>query len=170
MRNKIETIEDAFAFQLQRLYYMENSLRDEFATCCDHVTSKPLRKEIKDYVDAAYSKTLKLERIFNYVMKEPVAQKNDTIRKLLHETREVLSMTGSTFLKDILLINAIKDINAYKTSSYKNLYVYSVELELDTPSDLLQQILQWEVETGRALSALVFQEFNKTPQSIQKCS
>jgi hypothetical protein len=40
-----------------------------------------------------------------------------------------------------------------------------VELELDTVTDLLQQILEWETETGKALAALAMDEFYGMPDS-----
>jgi hypothetical protein len=37
----------------------------------------------------------------------------------------------------------------------------AAELELDTVTDLLQQILEWETATGKSLSTVSISEFNK---------
>jgi ferritin-like metal-binding protein YciE len=168
MKDRIGTIEDAFAFQLQRLYYTENRIKEEFHHCCAHVHSPALKKHVEDYLDETDSKILKLQRVFNYILKEPLPLKNETINRLLHETNEILTLSQSAFLKDLLIINVIKDLNAYKISNYRNVYIYSVELELDTPTDLLQQVLEWELDTSKALSALMLREFNRTPEGQGK--
>jgi ferritin-like metal-binding protein YciE len=165
MKDRVGNIEEAFAFQLQRLYYTEYKIKDALQHCCAHVFSKALRKHVVDYLDETDSKILKLERIFNYILKEPVPLKNETINHLLEETNEVLSLTQSASLKDLLVINVLKDLTAYKISNYRNVYIYSVELELDTPTDLLQQVLEWELDTSKALSGLMLREFNRTPET-----
>jgi ferritin-like metal-binding protein YciE len=164
MKDKIGTIEDAFAFQLQRLYYTEQRIKEEFHQCHAQIHSVALRKHVEDYMDETDSKILKLERVFNYILQEPTPLKNEIINRLLSETKETILLTQSPELKDLLIINVIKDLNAYKISNYKNAYIYSVELELDTPSDLLQHVLEWELDTSKALSGIMLREFNHAPE------
>ena len=161
MKTKITTLQEALAFQLQGLYYAELKVREEFSLCSHHLTSSKLKSEINKYMESADDKILKLERIFNYLMQESMTRKNAVINNLLHETEQMLSITNSAHLKDILMIGCIQNICAYKVSSYKSAYMFSVELELDIVSDLLQHILEWEVETGKVLGVLAIEEFNK---------
>jgi ferritin-like metal-binding protein YciE len=161
MKTSITTLQAALAYQLQGLSYAEKKVKEEFNTCSHHLTSGKLKNEIKKYIDFTDSKLLKLERMFNYLMQEPTTRKNDVIDTLLDETTEMLSYASSSHLKDILMISCIQNICAYKISSYKTAFMFSVELELDTVSDLIQQILEWETETGKTLGLLAIEEFNK---------
>jgi ferritin-like metal-binding protein YciE len=161
MKTKLCTMQDAFAFQLQGLFYTEKKVPEEFNTCRHHISSNSLRSEIEKYITSSESKILKLERIFNYLMQEPMIRKNEVIDAMMDETHHLLAQATSSHLKDILMISCIQNINAYKTARYKTAYMFAVELELDTASDLLQQILAWELATDKALAKLTIEEFNR---------
>jgi ferritin-like metal-binding protein YciE len=161
MKTSIRTLQDAFAYQLQRMFYTEKKVREEFESCSKQITSVEVKDEITRYISNAENKLQKLERVFSYLMQEPGSKKNDVIVKMIDETHHLLSMTSTAHLKDVLMIGCIQNINAYKTAAYKTAYLFAVELELDTASDLLQQILEWEITTGKKLASLSVHEFNK---------
>lgn len=162
MKTKINSLNDALAFLLQGLYFTETKIKEEFPSCCSGIASATIRKEIENYTGSADDKILKLERVFNYLMKEPLTRQNAAINDLVDETHQMLASTSSTHLKDILTIGCVQNINAYKIANYRSAYMFAVEMELDTVTDLLQQILEWEIDTYKALSALSIEEFNKT--------
>jgi len=166
MKKHINTLQDTLAFQLQGLYYAEKKVKGEFDRCLPDISSENLKEEMRRYIASAGNKLLKLERIFNYLMQEPESRKNKVVVKLLDDTREMLSLTDSSHLRDILMVSCLQNINAYKISSLKIAYMFTVELELDTASELLQQLLEWELETGKALSALAIEEFNKCQEMV----
>lgn len=157
----INSLSDALAFLLQGLYFTETKLKESFPWCCSEVSSINIRTEINIYANNADDKLLKLERIFNYLMKEPLTRDNNVMNELMNETHKMIAATTSSYLKDIVSIGCIQNINAYKISNYRSAYMIAVELELDTVTDLLQQILEWEIETGKVLARLSIEEFNK---------
>lgn len=161
MKTSIHTLQNALAYQLQRMFYTEKKVREEFESCSKQITSVEVKDEITRYISNAENKLQKLERVFSYLMQEPGSKKNDVIVKMINETHHLLSMTSTAHLKDVLMIGCIQNINAYKTAAYKTAYLFAVELELDTASDLLQQILEWEITTGKKLASLSLHEFNK---------
>ena len=165
MKTTITSLQDALAFQLQGLHYAETKVGQEFQSCSHHLTSSRLKTEIGRYMDSSKDKILKLERIFNYLMQESVSRKNAVVNEMLHETEQMLSIADSSHLKDILMISCIQNICAYKVSSYKTAYLFSVELELDIVADLLQHILEWEIETANVLGILAVEEFNIIQES-----
>jgi hypothetical protein len=79
---------------------------------------------------------------------------------MIDETQHLLTYATSPHLRDILMIGCIKNINAYKTAIYQMSYLIAVELEMDTPADLIQQILEWELSTCKSLAGLSIREFN----------
>ncbi len=160
MKTKINSLNDALAFLLQGLYFTEVKLKEEFPACCNQITSTRIRNEINNYIENADNKLLKLERIFNYLLKNPLTRNNEVVNELMNETHQMLASTNSSHLKDILSIGCIQNINAYKISNYRSAYMIAVELELDTATDLVQQILEWEIETAKVLAALSIEEFN----------
>ena len=167
MKTKINSLNDALAFLLQGLYFAETKLKEEFPTCCGQITSVRISNEINNYTSNADDKLLKLERVFNYLMKEPLTRPNEVINELMRETHQMLDSTNSSHLRDILSIGCIQNINAYKIANYRSAYMIAVELELDIATDLLQQILEWEIVTGKVLAELSIEEFNKTQKAIR---
>ncbi len=159
MKNKVKTIEDVFINHLQQLFYTETMIKNELSQalqpCCPR-----LREEILEYTESSDNKLLKLERIFNYLMREPSSKKTLAVADLIEETSESLDPATPSHIGDIVLINTLRSINACKIAYYKTAYLYAVELELDTPADLLHQILKWEVECSKTLAKLAVEHFN----------
>ena len=158
------TEQDALAFQLNGLFYSEFKPNSEFNNCLHYVNSIPLRNEIQKYLDGADDKALKLEQIFNYLMAEPLIQKKEIIQTLIDEMHHLLAFTSSAHIKNFLVISCIQNINEYKISCYRTSYMLAAELDLDTASDLLQQILEQELETEKTLNDLSVEEFNQVSE------
>jgi len=167
MKRNIKTLEDALTYQLQGLLFMEKRVKDEFSICSSQITSREVKQEIQKYIDSAESKLLKLERVFNYLLREPAARKNQIVNGMLEETHHLLEYANNDQLKDILMISCVQSINAYKIASYKTAYRFAVELELDTPSELLNEIIQWELQTKAALDSLSMEEFNRSNKVLK---
>jgi ferritin-like metal-binding protein YciE len=165
MKKRIATLQDALIFVLQGMYYTESKLQENFSTCSRQVTSSALEKGIESYTEISKDQKLKIERIFNYLLSDTLSRINEVVDKLMSETLQMQEATTSAHLKDVMLIGCIQNINAYKLASYRTAYRLAVELELDTVTDLLQQILEWETETGKSLAALAMDEFYGMPDS-----
>jgi ferritin-like metal-binding protein YciE len=161
MKKRIESIQDALCYQLQGLLYTERKVREEFFECGNEVTSVEARNEIEKYIATTDNKLLKLERIFNYLMHEPDARENEVINKLIDETHHMIAYTNSPHLRDVLVLECIQNINAYKIATYKSAYLFAIELELDTAEELLQQILEWEIEAAKTFDLVSVHEFNR---------
>lgn len=161
MKTYFHTLQHVLAFELQGLYDAEKKIKKELASSLQAVSSEALRLEIVKYIRNTDNKLRILERIFDYLMLEPDVRKNKVVVDLLEETREMLNNTDSPHLKDILTVSGLQNINAYIVSCLKIAYMFTVEQDLDSVSDLLQQFLESELETGRLLSALAIEEFNR---------
>lgn len=167
MNAKLNSIHDALVYQLQGLVYAENKVKDQFDACKSEISSEELKMELDKYTDRAGEKTLKLQRAFNYLMQEPRKRKNEVIDRVIKETRHMLGYATEMHLKDVLMVTCFQNINAYKTASYRTAYLFAVELGLDTVADFLQQILEWELETGKSLNSLSIHEFNRINTAIE---
>ena len=164
MKTKITSLNDALAFLLQGLYFTETKLKNEFPSFCSEITSRKIRSEIENYTGSADDKMLKLEKVFSYLMVEPLSRKNDVINGLMNEMHQIISSTASTHLRDILAIDCLQNVNAYKIAGYRSAYMFAVEMELGTATELLQQILEWEIDSSKSFSELEIEEFNNAQQ------
>jgi ferritin-like metal-binding protein YciE len=161
MKAIIHSSNDALTFLLQGLFYTETKLKDTLPGCFAAISSTDISNEFSNYADSSTNKLLKLERAFNYLMTDQVTRRNEAIHQLMLEMHHILAATASPHLRNILSIGYLQNINTYKISCYRSAYLFAVELELDTVTDLLQQILEWEVESSKVLSQLAMEEFIK---------
>jgi ferritin-like metal-binding protein YciE len=221
MTKPIKTLQDALTYQLQGLLQAERKIAEAFTRFSDQISSAEVKELVQGYVTNTDNVACKLDRSFNYLMMEPVVRKNEVVNKMIDETEYLLAYTAPPYLKDIVMIGCLENINAYKASAiqtaylmmepvvrknevvnkiideteyllaytappylkdivmigcleninaYKasaiqTAYLMAVELELDTVADLLQQILRWEMVTCKELTDLSIHEFNKLNDS-----
>lgn len=154
----LNTLNDALAFQLNNMYDAEQKLRHEIALCCRYTNFIHLQNEMDKYIEQSSNKMTKLERIFNYLMEEPGGQTNCIIDKMLEDTHTVLKMASSSRLRDVMLTSSLLAINHYKLGVYSCAQVIALELEIETVSDLLAEIVHWEKETNKSLSKIALEE------------
>ncbi|MEX1241086.1 MAG: DUF892 family protein [Cyclobacteriaceae bacterium] len=166
MKRNIKTLADALAYQLEGLVFVENRIKKEYTTCNPQIASNEVRSEIKKYMESSEEKLLKLKRVFNYLLREPVASKNKVINEMLAETHHLLDYATTSELKDILMISCIQKINAYKVAAYRIAYRFAVELELETAGELLYEVIQWELQANTVLAELSTKEFNRASSAI----
>lgn len=157
----IHSVSDALAYTLSNLYHSEQFMRDNFRTLAGKLTSPTLAVQLEEQVCGCENNLLKLERIFNYLMQDPVTGNRDAMIQLINDTVRLTASAHNHYLKDVLIIGGIQNIQAVKISNYRMAYMLAAELELDTVVDLVQQILEQETEATRSLSNLFIQRFNK---------
>jgi ferritin-like metal-binding protein YciE len=165
MTKPIKTLQDALTYQLQGLLQAERKIAEAFTRFSDQISSAEVKELVQGYVTNTDNVACKLDRSFNYLMMEPVVRKNEVVNKIIDETEYLLAYTAPPYLKDIVMIGCLENINAYKASAIQTAYLMAVELELDTVADLLQQILRWEMVTCKELTDLSIHEFNKLNDS-----
>jgi ferritin-like metal-binding protein YciE len=157
-RKHFDTLNDALAFQLSSMYDAEQKIRHEMVHFCNYTNFIHLQNEIDKYIDQSSNKIIKLERIFNYLMEEPGGISNNTVASVLAEIESNVKNSTSPRLRDLMLTSSFLAMNQYKLGIYSCALVISLELEVETVSDLLQEIVTWEKETSKSLSKLAMEE------------
>lgn len=158
---KIKSVDDALTYLMEVLYYSEIKIRDELTHYRIHILDRELHKAVDELIRDCDDNMLKLERIFNYLMQEPVLQRSGVTDELLKETRHMLSLVKNSNLREIVVIGCIQNIHAVKLAQYRQAYLLATELDLDTIVDLVQQIVENENFSNNSLSDIYTHEFNK---------
>lgn len=167
MKTTPDNLTEALIYQLRGLYDAEKNLQKAVVKCLETVTSKKLKAEIANYAESTQNKLIKLERVFNYLMDEPEGRKNGAVNKMIEDTHELLKCIVNNDLRDSMMIACIQNINHFKIAGYGTARAFALELNLETPAELLSDILRWEKETDRALTKIAIEEINrKTPESL----
>lgn len=166
MTKPIKNLQDALTYQLQGLLQAERKIAEAFTKFSNQISSAEVKELVQEYVRNTDNVACKLDRSFNYLMTEPILRKNEVVNKMIDETEYLLAYTSPSYLKDIVMIGCLENINAYKASAIQTAYLIAIELELDTVADLLQQILSWEMVTCKELTNLSIHEFNKLNETV----
>ena len=157
-RKQFNTLNDALAFQLSSMYDAEKKIQQGMAQFCDYTNFIHLQNEIEKYIEQSSNKITKLERIFNYLMEEPAGNTNNIVGMMLDEIATNVKNANSPRLRDLMLTSSLLAMNHYKLGIYSCAEVIALELEVETVSDLLREILTWERETGKSLSRIAMEE------------
>lgn len=160
MKNRICNIQQALSHQLKEMYDGEKKLNKNLSFCTERVVSPLLKEEMIRYVGRTHDVTTKLERIFNYLMDEPYGSVNDVMFELITHTHNVLRCTDHEPIRDVLLITSVQAICQYKLSGYTAALALALELDLEKPAELLQEIIMWERETTNTLAELARHELH----------
>jgi len=157
-RIQFNTLNDALAFQLSCMYDAEQKIRHGMPHFCDFTNFIHLQNEIEKYIEQSSNKIIKLERIFNYLMEEPGGNSNNIVASMLEEIETNVKKASLPRLRDLMLTSSFLAMNQYKLGIYSCAEVISLELEVETVSDLLMEIVNWEKETSKCLSKLTMEE------------
>jgi ferritin-like metal-binding protein YciE len=157
----INTLEDAFVFELESLYSSEKKLKDQWNNLETLVQSQNLRETLCRYIESCDDKMLKIERALSYVHREPKYCRASVVNELIHEFVDRLKFAQDPKVQEQMLINCMESIVNYKTCAYEASLRYAEELDLDVPADLLLTIIQCERKMKKELVELSFHEFNK---------
>ncbi|MGK7389944.1 MAG: ferritin-like domain-containing protein [Candidatus Cyclobacteriaceae bacterium M2_1C_046] len=167
MKNSIDNLHEALVFLVNRMYDAERKLQKSLPRCLNHATTNTLVYEIKKYNESSDDKLTKLERVFNYLMVEPTEINNKPFDILLEDLDKISHLSSSEFIKDTLIISCLQNLIHYKISVYGAARTYASELELETPADLLREILEWEKEKDKILTKLAVTKVNiKDAESV----
>ena len=160
MKTSIVNLNDALAAYLQKMRCVEKSFKMDYHDSLKELSSVEIKNEMKKYIVSCDENALRIERMHNYLMVEPVTGNSEVYKKLILETNEIIHATKEPHLISILFIGCLEAIIGYKISCYRTAYMIAVELELDTVTDLLEACLEKEVSARKAFSLLVISEFN----------
>jgi ferritin-like metal-binding protein YciE len=165
MKIQLSNLTDTLCYEIEGLYYAEEKLSEAIASCYSEASSMELHRLLVNYERESEHRMLRMQRVFNYLMKEPTHRKDTVVNAMIQKTQMLMNSMMTAHMKDIISINCMEVINCYKITSYKIAYQLATELQLDTVCDLLQQSLEEELDVKRHLSLLSITEFNKLATS-----
>jgi ferritin-like metal-binding protein YciE len=157
---KVNRLEDALVMQANDMYQAERRLLEAIPQHLTEINDHSLKNELLAYRQAAKDKMLKLERIFSYLMVEPNSKRNLVIDSLISKTDQLLELAANRAMCDVLMATCIRTINHYKIAGYETACAFAEELGLDTPEQLLNEIVNWEKAAERTFSKIATQGIN----------
>lgn len=164
MKKNITCIHDALVYLLQGMHYTELQLQEGVAALMYQVKSFTLRREIEVYLQHSRDEMLRIDRMFHFLGCTTRLREDAVIDQLLREMHAILMSTAEPHLKEVLMIGALRGMNALKLAAYQNAWELAVALQKDQVIKLLQPIIAWEMDMAKVFAMLSAQEFYRFPE------
>ena len=166
MKKTIDTMEEALIMELENLYCSEKKLAIGLAHLGALLHSEKVHPILTKYVNSADHKQLKIDRIFSCLYHEPKACHTNVIDELINETRSRIKFTQDCCFQDLLLVTCLQRLNNYMLCAYRASRHYAEVLELDTPVELLEMMIDWDEKAATELTQLA--DFNFKTTSLKE--
>jgi ferritin-like metal-binding protein YciE len=151
---ELSSLEDLFVEELKDLYSAETQLTKALPKMAKAATSKELRAGFEKHLKQTQDHVDRLEQIFNDLEVSPKGKKCQAMAGLIEEGSEVIEEDAEPEVKDAALIAAAQRVEHYEIAGYGCVRTYAKLLGNTDAMRLLQQTLDDEGETDKALTKL----------------
>ena len=150
-----EGLRGLFIGELKGIYYAERQLIDALAEQADAATTDEVRNAFLQHQEETRGQVERLERVFGSIGVEVDDKTCEAVDGLISDTRSMISDTESGSLtRDAALIIASQKVEHHEIAAYGSLKTFARVLGYSEAAQLLEQTLQEEKNTDKALTKL----------------
>ena len=150
----LDSMQDLFLNELKDVYNAEKQLVRALPRMAKAAESPELKQAFTKHLRETEGHVQRLERIFKSIGETPRGKKCKGMEGLVEEGKEILEEDGASEVIDAALISAAQRVEHYEIAAYGCLRTYAQLLGMDDADKLLQQTLEEEEATDKALTAL----------------
>jgi ferritin-like metal-binding protein YciE len=151
---ELTSLQDLFVDELKDLYSAENQLLKAIPKMAKAATSKDLKAGFEKHLKQTEGHVQRLEEIFEELEVSPKGKTCKAMEGLVKEGGEVISEDMEPEVKDAALIAAAQRVEHYEMAGYGCVRTYAKLLGNSKAEKLLQQTLNEEGDTDKALTKL----------------
>ena len=151
---QLSSLEDLLVEELKDLYSAENQLLKALPKMAKAATSKELKAGFEKHLKQTQGHVERLEQICESMDVTPKGKKCKAMEGLIEEGADVIEEDAEPEVKDAALIAAAQRVEHYEIAGYGCVRTYAKLLGNDKAAKLLQQTLDEEGDTDKALSKL----------------
>lgn len=164
----MKTLQDLFFNELSDIYDAERRIAKALPKMVKAATSAPLKKAFELHLKQTVEHAKKVEEVFVCFDRKPKAKTCEATVGLLKEGDEMAeAFAGSTAINAALIAIAQK-VEHYEMATYGCLHEWANLLGNRKAAALLQEILDEEGETNKALTVLARSSSNEDAMSEEK--
>lgn len=145
---------EMFLDQLRDIYNAETAIVKNMPKMVEAAKSKELKDAFKKHLTETKGQKDRLEKVFSLLGADPEGEECEAIKGLLEESEEVIKHRYPPFVEDAALIGAAQKIEHYEIATYGTLRTFAHHLGLEEVESNLQEILDEEGKTNKALTKL----------------
>jgi ferritin-like metal-binding protein YciE len=150
----LESMQDLFLNELKDVYNAEKQILRALPRMAKAADAPALQQAFTKHLRETEGHVKRLERIFKSLGQAARGKKCMGMEGLIEEGKEILEEEGAPEVIDAALIAAAQRVEHYEIAAYGCLRTYAQLLGYDDADQLLQQTLQEEEATDKALTAL----------------
>ena len=147
-------MQDLILNELKDVYNAEKQLVRALPRMAKAAESSELQQAFTKHLRETEGHVQRLERIFRSLGETPRGKKCKGMEGLIEEGKEILEEDGASEVIDAALISAAQRVEHYEIAAYGCLRTYAQLLGMNDADKLLQQTLEEEEATDKALTAL----------------
>lgn len=151
---ELATLQDLFVDELKDLYSAENQLLKAIPKMAKAATSKDLKAGFEKHLKQTQGHVERLEQICEGLEVSPKGKTCKAMEGLVKEGGEVIKEDMEPEVKDAALIAAAQRVEHYEMAGYGCVRTYANLLGNSKAAKLLQQTLNEEGDTDKALTKL----------------
>jgi ferritin-like metal-binding protein YciE len=151
---KLESLQDLYVAELKDLFSAEQQLVEALPKMAKAASSKDLKKGFQEHLKQTRGHVQRLKQVFKDLDAAPTGKKCKAMEGLIKEGSEIIKLKADPEAKDAALIAAAQRVEHYEIAGYGCVRTYARILGLADAADLLQQTLNEEGDTDKALSEL----------------
>lgn len=154
MPGQNKTLEDLFKENLKDIYYAERKILVALPKMAEAVNSDELRAAFEKHVKETEGQVQRLQQVFE-LLNEPAKGKTcPAILGLVEEGEEVMEDFQDSPALDAGLLGGAQAVEHYEIARYGTLVAWAQQLGMTEAAQLLQQTLDEEKATDKALTEL----------------
>jgi ferritin-like metal-binding protein YciE len=155
-----KTLDELFHDTLKDIYFAEKKILATLPKMAKAAQSEDLKSAFDDHRDQTEGHVERLDRIFAMIEKKAQGKTCPAIIGITDEGAEIISEYKGSPALDAGLLAAAQAVEHYEISRYGTLRTWAEELGLDEAASLLQETLDEEVETDKALTEIAKSAIN----------
>jgi ferritin-like metal-binding protein YciE len=164
MAKQPKTLDALFHDTLKDIYYAEKKILIALPKMAKAAQNEELAAAFEKHKTETQGQVERLEQVFELIDAKPQGKKCDAIEGILDEGQQIMKEYKGSPALDAGLLSAAQAVEHYEISRYGTLRTWAEEIGLDRAAELLQQTLDQEEATDRALTALAETVVNQEAQ------
>jgi ferritin-like metal-binding protein YciE len=165
MAKEPKQLDELFHDTLKDIYYAEKKILSALPKMAKAAQNEDLRAAFEKHKTETEGQIDRLEQVFELIEEKPQGKKCAAIEGILEEGQEIIKEYKGSPALDAGLVSAAQAVEHYEIARYGTLRTWAEELGLNQAMKLLQQTLDQEEATDRALTELAEAVVNQEAQA-----
>jgi ferritin-like metal-binding protein YciE len=160
-----KTLEDLFHDTLKDIYYAEKKILSTLPKMAKAAQNRELKAAFEKHRGETERQIGRLERVFAMIGKKPQGKTCAAVLGITEEGAEIMQEYKGSPAHDAGLLASAQAVEHYEITRYGTLRTWAEELELDEAVSLLEETLEEEEATDKALTGLAESVVNQRAEA-----